>query len=249
VPVALVLVVGWFVFSESLRGPGAPLIGASALARPGAELFWARGQGLAKLVLWSPFALLPLAVVGAVHRWSDRVPRALTLSALSTLAGFALVKFDQGHGWGYRYFHSAYATLPLLACLALSGRAAPGQSTGLCRAVFYWCLAGFFVLLPQRAWQVHDFIASHRAQLVKTPSDRECVHFVRPFGESSVDLVANRPDLRGDIFLFHRGDTQVGQMVARYFEGQPPTAQNGTDVAYCVSLARYRGAALGVASR
>ena len=60
-----------------------------------------------------------LAVVGALRWRRDALCRLLTASALLTLFGYFLVPVDQGHGWGYRYFHSAWMALPLLATAAL----------------------------------------------------------------------------------------------------------------------------------
>ena len=76
--------------------------------------------GLAKVWLWAVPGMMLLAVVGA-WRWREDT-RVLTLavSALTTIFGFWFVPFDQGHGWGFRYFHSAWMTLPVLAAAALT---------------------------------------------------------------------------------------------------------------------------------
>src|SRR2546430_11346262 len=66
--------------------------------------------------------MMILAVTGA-WRWRHDT-RVLTLaaSALVTILGFLFVPYDQGHGWGFRYFHSAWMTLPVLAAAALTPR-------------------------------------------------------------------------------------------------------------------------------
>lgn len=248
VVVAAPLVVGWFVFSSGIRGAGAPLVGASALAAPSAQLAVTRALGLAKLVLWSPLALLPLAALGAVRRAGDRHVRCLLLSALSTLLAYMFVKFDQGHGWGYRYFHPAFATLPLLAGLAFVAPGAPAWRAPLLRSTFGWALSALLVLLPQRAWQVAVQVRDHRAQLVKTPPGESCVHFVWPFGDYSVDLVSNRPRLGGDLYLYDHGGAKVDALLARAFPNVRRVAKSGTDTAYCGSLDAYRAMALGAST-
>ena len=75
-----------------------------------------RPMDLIKLWLWSVPGMMALALVGG---WQLRRERsvwwAIAGSGLLTYFGYFLVPFDQGHGWGARYFHSAWLVLPLLA--------------------------------------------------------------------------------------------------------------------------------------
>lgn len=236
------LVVAWFVFSEGFRSPDGALVGKSALASPGAALLLARAQGLAKLVLWSPFALLPMAVCGAWLGRRQRLVQALTLSALSTLLAYVVVKFDQGHGWGYRYFHPAYGTLPLLCLpfLASTQRA----RVGAIQATLGWCLAGLALVLPERARTVERFVAAHRAQLVSAPPGQTCVHVVRPLTPNSGDLIANDPGLRGELYLFNPGEQPLAELRASQFPHTTLVRQTWVDSLYCGELSQYRRFAL-----
>lgn len=247
VPVGAVLVLGWYQFADGIRGAGAPLVGASALSAPSAQLSLTRVLGFAKLLLWSPLPLVPLAAWGAVRHARISYVRCLLGSALSTLVAYLFVKFDQGHGWGYRYFHSAYATLPLLAAVALAqlGRSSlPRWREPLLRSTLGWGLAALVVLVPQRSFQVARHVREHRAQLVSGSPHESCVHFVWPFGDYSVDLVANRPSLQGDLYLYDHGRERVGALLRQAFPNVRLQARNRTDAAYCGSLDEYRALAL-----
>ena len=80
----------------------------------GARLARGPADGLAKLWLWAAPGLLLLAVCGRAQA-SDVRYRLIAWSAVTTLLGFLFVPFDQGHGWGFRYFHSVWFALPVLA--------------------------------------------------------------------------------------------------------------------------------------
>ena len=69
-----------------------------------------------KLTVWAVPGLVILAIIGARRGWKDTRIKVLTFSALLTFFGYFLFEATQGHGWGYRHFHGAWGTLPLLAC-------------------------------------------------------------------------------------------------------------------------------------
>src|SRR5438067_426521 len=64
------------------------------------------------------------ACAGVWWRRAEPAVRLFAASALLTLAGYFFVPYDQGHGWGYRYFHASWGALPLLAACALEHPAA-----------------------------------------------------------------------------------------------------------------------------
>jgi hypothetical protein len=64
--------------------------------------------------------MLLLAPVGA-WRWRHNPHcRLLVAAALVTFLGYLLVPLDHGHAWGFRFFHSTWMVLPLLAAGALA---------------------------------------------------------------------------------------------------------------------------------
>jgi hypothetical protein len=168
-----------------------------AFQRPSSEVLWARAAGLFKLVLWAVPGLLPLAWWGARERIQDSWWRALAGSAALTLVGYLFVPYDQGHGWGYRYFHSAWGTLPLLGAASLSARV-PGREA-LRRMMLAACAASLVVLNGVRFAQVRAFLGEHLTQLPPaSPKASVDVVFVRTdAGYYSIDLVQNDPFLRG----------------------------------------------------
>src|SRR3984893_6845889 len=131
VPLCVLLGLGWFLFSghllrEGLVAAAAPIATSDGLQRmielfslPDTTVVLARLIGIAKTWVWAVPGLMILAAAGAVRWRQDALCRLLTASALLTLFGYFFVPVDQGHGWGYRYFHSVWMALPLLATAAL----------------------------------------------------------------------------------------------------------------------------------
>jgi hypothetical protein len=131
-----------------------------------------------------------------------------------------------GHGWGYRYFFSAWSCLPLLAAAlatdhpedeqAGSDRNGSGQiASGLVaspaavlRAVGLAAVLSLAICLPVRLWQIHAFIADHRAQLPPMPvakeiGPNEVVVFVdKKQGYYRHDLIRNDPFFERGPFIF-----------------------------------------------
>src|SRR5205823_3050257 len=90
---------------------------------PTSEVLQYRLFELVKLIVWNTPGLLVLALIG-YERLSRRIPfKLMAASAMLTFAGYFFVQCDQGHGWGARYFHSAWGVLPLLGAAAFLPRA------------------------------------------------------------------------------------------------------------------------------
>lgn len=153
--------------------------------------------GFFKLWLWAVPLLLALAIVGA--RRAQAVPiRLLVASALTMFFIYFFIPFDQGHGWGYRYFHPAWFIVPILAVIAMRNR---DISTAFESRLAICTLASLIVITPIRAWQMGDFVAGHVAQ-VPTPNEamtaNECeILFHNKNGFYGIDMVENAPDLKG----------------------------------------------------
>ncbi|NDC53911.1 MAG: hypothetical protein EBZ74_06360 [Planctomycetia bacterium] len=193
---------------EALLDRGRGALGAFHI--PDAWHLWIRLVGLAKLVVWDAPGLLPLACLGAFA--ARRRPPALLLAASAglTLVGYVFVIFDQGHGWGYRYFHSAWGCLPILASAAL----VPGSGLDpwVVRRVGLAALASLVLLVPLRALQIEHFVAGHVAQepavdpgLLLGHGTRVLVFVRLGGGFNRFDMVQNDPFLRkGPIRLVGR---------------------------------------------
>ena len=236
-PLCVLLGIGWFWFyghlahegmsaAQSLSSSGLGRVGG-AFAVPNSTVLLARLIGLAKIWIWAVPGLVVLAAVGAWKWRADPKCRLLLVSALLTFLGFMFVPADQGHGWGFRYFHSAWVALPILAAAALTHR--PGFSTNGIAAsleqgealtfVVACALLTLVVGVGFRAQQMHEFIA---ADLNQVPDYRGTEPRVVILDTTEqfygADLVQNDPWVRGTIMrMVSRGKTEDAEMMRAAF--------------------------------
>jgi len=226
-PGCLLLGFGWSLF----LGRHTETAAAGAIAAAGANLLYdrvasigttvsslglaSRPLDLAKLWLWSVPGMMALALAGG---WQLRRERgiwwAIAASGLLTFFGYFFVPFDQGHGWGARYFHSAWLVLPLLAVRVL--RAPNAALSGYVAGCAILSLA---LLTSLRALQVEQFIARHLAQLPAVAGGEAKVLIID--GRNSYygwDLVRSDPFFRDPVkVLFSRGAQRDAAMMAAHF--------------------------------
>ena len=164
-----------------------------------------------RLVAWDAPGLVVLACWGFWRNRHATPARLFALSGLSTFLGYALIEMSGGHGWGYRYFFSAWNCVPFLAA-SLAADRSPGELTedsaepsrgdataNLLRAVGLAAVLSLMVCLPVRLWQIHDFIADHLTQMPPKPAGTSAsgdviVSFVEyEEGYFRGDLVRNDP--------------------------------------------------------
>jgi hypothetical protein len=196
---------------------------------PGGTVVLARLIGIAKTWVWAVPGLMILAAAGAARWRQDAVCRLFTASALLTLFGYFLVPVDQGHGWGYRYFHSAWMALPLLATAALfrpvrSPREASSSAQlfedSETRGFVATCILLTLIFgIGFRAWQVQDFVARDVSQVPQyTGTERRVVILDSRSTFYGADLVQNDPWLRGnEIRMYSHGAAADQQMMAQYY--------------------------------
>jgi hypothetical protein len=199
---------------------------SSAFTQPSSTVLLARLIGLAKVWLWAVPGIVLLASVGA-WRWRHEARcRVLGACALTTLAGYLFVQPDQGHGWGFRYFHAAWFSLPLLTAAALA-RPPTSQNT---RVVGNNDLQGFVVAcalttlvtgVPLRAAQMREFVVDQLSQLPKYSGSERRVVIIRGGNWLYArDLVQNDPFLRGNtIRMITNGATDDAAMMRAHFPG------------------------------
>jgi len=233
-PLSIVLGIGWFIHSRSLLGGGGLVTDggtlsslALAFAWPTGQLLYARLVGLAKVLLWATPCLVALAVAGGWRAARDARIQALIASAVLTFVGYLLVWPDQGHGWGFRYFHSAWLVLPLLAAAFLYApaensepvRAAAAADGGDLRSfVVASALLSLVGAVGLRAWQVNDFVGTHLGQLPNYHGSEPRVVVIPPGGFYTKDLVQNDPFLRKDVVrMVDLGDDATAVAIRRHF--------------------------------
>ncbi len=117
-------------------------------------------ESLAVAIAWAaPLGLI--LFIFALNYW-DRWPplaRDLFSSFILTLAVYFFFKSDQGHGWGYRYYHGVLGNFVIIAAMGFEFLRDSVSRPVLIRAL--WVNAGLllFFFLPLRAYQVETFVA------------------------------------------------------------------------------------------
>lgn len=89
---------------------------AARFSFPGAEQWLFQGANLALIFSWQSLAISTLAILGLTRlRQAPPIVRDLAISCATTFAFYLSFNYNQGHGWGYRYFFGALGCLVLLA--------------------------------------------------------------------------------------------------------------------------------------
>ncbi|MFI4891526.1 MAG: hypothetical protein ACHQIL_13430 [Steroidobacterales bacterium] len=193
----------------------------SVIALPDFPMVCARLYATWKIWIWSVPGLLLLAIQGA------RVVRGPILlfgaSAAVTYAFYWLVPLDQGHGWGYRYFHSAWAALPLLGAAFIVTQPLANEDG------FAWrqwaggfAVASLVLSTTLQAWQVDATIGEHVGQRISVPDRGRWILFVTPQrGLYTWDMIQNFPGDRQKLTLMSFGAASDAALVAsRYPQAQ-----------------------------
>lgn len=190
---------------------------------PNATTSHARIAGLTKLWSWAAAGLVVLAAWGYWLGRRRTEVRLLAIALLLTFLGYLFLRFDQGHGWGFRYLHSAWFVLPVLAALAIAALRHDGSEGAALAGMAGWGLVLSIVLgNGLRLYQVEDFVARHLGQAPPLASgaarDPRSVVFVdAERGFYAYDLVQNHPRLaKGPVVMLGRDE---GGLMARHFPG------------------------------
>jgi hypothetical protein len=167
---------------------------------------------IAKMWIWAVPCLFLLAVLGRLRRGDDRRVRLLTQSAVLTFVGYVFFIFDQGHGWGYRYFHSAWGVVPILAACAMTGR--PESNDRLTAFAGAAAILNLVLVVPLQMAQIERLITRHSSQLPPPRRPGNNVYFVRDGGFYRADLIQSDPLLRdNDLILFSGGDVLDAELM------------------------------------
>jgi hypothetical protein len=240
-PLCLLLGMGWPALISRLTHEGTAAVAVAqdgpsvwilsrlttAFSLPDVSMLLARWVGIVKVWVWAVPGMVLLACAGAWKWRQNQQCRLLVASAVVTLVGYLLVPVDQGHGWGYRYFHSAWMVLPLLAAGALARRPPRAQTVqtsdeGLAedsgaRTYLVACaLLTLTLACALRAVQVRDFMSS---QMTSTPAytgtERRVVILAHSNG---LDPTRNDPWLSGNVtYLAAHGPAADVAMMREYF--------------------------------
>jgi hypothetical protein len=240
-PLCIFLGIGWFAFSSHLRGEGRAhpedvavgelLFGLlGVFSPPDVTVLLARLIGVAKVWIWAVPGLMILACYGAVRWYRNTLCRLFVASALTTLVGYMFFPADQGHGWGFRYFHSVWMALPLLATAAVFRPVQPAddaadRSAGVfedmdTRKFVATCALLTLVFgVGWRAWEMDGFVSRLIHQEPPYTGTERRIVIIDPrqsfYGQ---DLIQNDPWLRGNVIrMFTHGPKLDAKMMAQYF--------------------------------
>jgi hypothetical protein len=218
-PLSILLGAGWLHLRELVTAgdSGFNLIAnnlSNAFSLPDRSMIDSRAAALIKMWVWAVPCLFLFAVLGRLRRGDDRRVRLLAQSAVLTFAGYVFFIFDQGHGWGYRYFHSAWGVVPVLAACAMTGRS---ESNGRLAAFAGAAVTlSLLLVVPYQMMQIDSVISRHSAQLPKPRRPGNNVYFVRTEnGFYLADLIQMDPALRADDLILFSGGPELDATLRR----------------------------------
>ncbi|HWX81946.1 MAG TPA: hypothetical protein VNZ02_17725 [Steroidobacteraceae bacterium] len=209
---------GWLWLRADIGSAGQTLSGTSGLVHgvftwPTLAVLNTRAASFVKMWVWAVPCLFVFAIIGCIRYRENSKVRLLTASAVLTFLGYLFVTFDQGHGWGYRYFHSAWGVIPILAGCAMTNRPVANPKTasfaGAC------AILSLVIMVPFQLNEIQQFISQHLAQLGAPKRPGNNVYFIRPRrGFYVADMVQMDPYLRdADLYLASRGGELDEKMV------------------------------------
>jgi hypothetical protein len=209
---------GWVVFrSDIALGPygvsAVTEVTGGVFAWPDATMLNLRAAALVKMWIWAVPCLFVFALLGRRRHGDDRYVRLLAQSAILTFVGYLFVRFDQGHGWGYRYFHSAWGAIPILAGCAMTDRSeAKRRLVSFAGAA---AVLNLVVVMPFQMHEISEVISQHLAQIPPAKRPGNNVYFIHPRGGFYVaDMVQIDPLLRDrDLLLVSHGADFDAQLI------------------------------------
>jgi hypothetical protein len=215
---------GWLMFRSDIASAADGVSAVRGVADgifkwPDATLLNMRAAAFTKIWLWAVPCLFVFALVGVLRHSGNRHVRLLAQSALLTFVAYLFVRFDQGHGWGYRYFQSAWGAIPILAGCAMTDRS--DASRRLVSFAGAAAMLNLIVVMPFQMVQISNFISQHLAQLPPPQRPGNNVYFIHPRGGFYVaDMVQTDPLLRQrDLLLASHGAELDAQLIRRNWPG------------------------------
>jgi hypothetical protein len=244
---AIAVGLGWaWLRSDIAPAAHSAAIGAtlkSVFTLPDADILNMRVAAAAKMWVWAVPCLFYFALLGYMRARDNLYVRLFMLSAICTFVGYLFVPFDQGHGWGYRYFHSTWGVVPILAACALTGRTDAGR--GLVTFAGVAAVLSLLMLVPLQLMQIDGFINGHLAMVPAAKRPGGNVYFIDFRGGYYIaDMIQMDPTLRSeDLYLASRG-SQVDEQLIQH--NWPKAVQCGSGpfvVQWC--LGNASGPAIG----
>jgi hypothetical protein len=246
---AIAVGLGWVWLRNDIM-PAAPSTALAATLKsvfmlPDTDILNMRAAAVVKMWVWALPCLFYFAFLGYLRARDNRYVRLLMLSAICTFVGYLFVSFDQGHGWGYRYFHSAWGVVPILAACALTER--PEAGRGLVAFAGASAVLSLLVLVPFQLIQIDAFITSHLAMLPPAKRPGGNVYFIDFRGGYYIaDMIQMDPLLRSDdLYLASWGSGLDEGLIQRYWPGAARCGGAPGVVQWCLGDAPAHAAGSG----
>jgi len=156
-------------------------------------------KNLVRFITWQNPLVAPLVLLGGAAAFrSGGVMRSLLLGLVLTIIAMFLLLPNQGAGWGYRYLHGFLGSSVLLATWCFQKLTdKPAEEAELGSLLGVATVAAVCLLLPLRAWQVHDFIHPYAAASRAISTAGTDAVIVNDFNIwQGVRLVRNEPNLQ-----------------------------------------------------
>jgi hypothetical protein len=224
-------VFGWLLFRSHLVPVEHTVaafsgVGNGVFMLPDSVMLQMRVASLVKLWIWGVPCLLCFALLGCILRRENPAVRLLARSAALTFVAYIFVRLDQGHGWGYRYFHSAWGVLPILAACAL-GR---GSSFAERLPAFAGAAAvlSLLCMVPLQLFQMEGIISRHIAQIPPPRRPGNNVYLIQPgAGSYMSDMIQIDPLLRDrDLLLASRGGRMDAELLRQNWPDAVKVGEN-----------------------
>lgn len=180
----------------------------NAFVLPSIGLLTVRAYALWKTLVWTAPGLL---LAACILRPETSIQRVLLGAFVLTFAFYFFVPFDQGHGWGYRYLHSAWALVPVAAAIFAT------QGVSASRSLATSSVIAGLLATPVFLWTTHNTISDSIA--LQPPISQNAMSYVFIANRPSlytIDLIRNYPsdsgrvirmldtDVEGDRKLIHQ---------------------------------------------
>ncbi len=181
-------------------------------------------ENFIRFVTWQSLLTAPLAVLGLVLALKARgALRSLALGLVLTTLVIYIVRPDQGHGWGYRYWHGLVGSICLIAAFAwgyLTDSIEVSEKRGAGVVMAVCAMVSLLVLFPVRAWQAHTFAHPYAEAYAAIRHSHAQVVLLDPAGAwYTNDLVRNDPYLRNHPLVAdveNLTDAQLSELCTKY---------------------------------
>ena len=213
-PLTALLLLGWLALADGMglrpvahAAADTPLVQLwiqklhSSFVLPSTGLLTVRAYALWKTLVWTAPGLL---LAACILRPATSIQRVLLGAFVLTFVFYFFVPFDQGHGWGYRYLHSAWALVPIAAALFAT------QGTQESRSLVASFVTAGLLATPVFFWTTRDTISDSIA--LQPPSSRNAMSYVFIANRPSlytIDLIRNYPSDSGRVIRMLGTDVEA----------------------------------------